>query len=61
MKTITRWIFIETAEGGTEYYGDTESTRKECREKYQRLRGMGKAFGKPGSKVEYIKLTGTRK
>ena len=61
MKTITRWIFIETEEGGTEYYGDTESTRKECQERYQRLCGMGQAFGKPGSKVEYVKLTGTRK
>ena len=61
MKTITRWIFIETEKGGFEYYGDTYSTRKASREAYQRLRGMGNAFGKPGSKVEYVKLTGTRK
>ena len=61
MKKLTRWIFIETEKDGLEYESDTSPTRKECQEKYQILRANRKAFGKPGSKVEYVKLTGIRK
>ena len=61
MKTITRWIFIETGEDGHEYTGGLSKTRKESVEYYKRLCVDGTAFGKPGETVEYVKLTGTRK
>ena len=64
MKKITRWTFVEIRCGkGMEDYisPGTYATKKECREFYKSLCSDTESFGNPGSKVEYVKLTGTRK